>query len=74
MVFLDRSGKRWRRIKLSGVSTAALGLAPVLFVLIVGLVYQPDWGKLQPRAEQQAPAQSNQDSKVYVPDEWTAPE
>lgn len=46
MIFLDESGKRWKRIKHSTAGIALLGSLPVGVLVLGSLVYQPQWGLL----------------------------
>lgn len=46
MIFLDESGKRWRRIKRSTAVMAILASLPVVALLSGSLAYQPGWGVL----------------------------
>ena len=46
MIFLDESGKRWKRIKHSAAGVAVLGILPVLVLTGGSLVYHPQWGVL----------------------------
>lgn len=46
MIFLDESGKRWKRIKRSTTGLAMFGLLPVLALVGGSLAYHPQWSIL----------------------------
>lgn len=48
MIFLDQSGRRWRRIKNSSAVMAIGGLVPVIILTIGSLGYHPSWAALSP--------------------------
>jgi hypothetical protein len=54
MIFLDESGKRWRRIKHSTTGLGLLCVLPVLALVGGSLAYQPQWGIL-PLSQEPAP-------------------
>jgi len=46
MIFLDESGKRWKRIKHSTIGVTALGSLSVAVLLAGSVAYNPQWGVL----------------------------
>ena len=46
MIFLDESGKRWKRIKHSSAGIVAIGTLPVIALVGGSLTYHPQWGVL----------------------------
>lgn len=46
MIFLDESGKRWKRIKHSTAGVTLLCVLPVVALLGGSLAYHPQWGVL----------------------------
>jgi hypothetical protein len=46
MIFLDESGKRWRRVKRSATAITLVVALPVLAVVGASLAYRPQWGAL----------------------------
>lgn len=43
MIFLDNTGKRWRRIKLGTGLLSTTTVAPIAALLIAALLYLPNW-------------------------------
>lgn len=46
MIFLDESGQRWKRIKLSTAAAVSLVALPVVAVVGGSIAYHPTWGSL----------------------------
>lgn len=46
MIFLDESGKRWRRIKRSTALLSSTVVIPVGILVVASLLYLPSWGSI----------------------------
>lgn len=62
MIFLDQSGKRWKRIKHSAAAITLLATVPVLALIGGSLAYHPAWGAL-PLVKQVAAVVSHASTK-----------